>query len=39
MNPRQPALITAAASTMPEGSEVSAAMDNDEDGAKLRGRR
>ncbi len=35
MNPRHPALITAAALKMPEGSEVIAAMDNDQDGSKL----
>ncbi len=34
-NPQQPELIRAAAARMPPGSEIIAAMDADEDGAKL----
>lgn len=35
MNPRQPGLIKAAVSKMPEASQIIAAMDADEDGRKL----
>jgi Toprim-like/Protein of unknown function (DUF3991) len=36
-NPQQPALIRAAIERLPDGSEVTAAMDADEDGRKLAG--